>query len=94
MSDLKILEKDGYFELENVSDAVRSGSLRIGKLWESVAQADTAQAAIHLFEAGFDLTNEDDGSDVQVEQVKDVIVISEPDDISGENYRIWVKVIR
>lgn len=94
MSDLSILEKDGYFELENVSGAVRSRALEIGKLWESVAQGDVAQAAAYLFEAGFDLAHEDDGSDVQVDQVKNVMVIAEPDDIAGESYRIWVKVLR
>lgn len=94
MSDLSILEKDGYFELENVDDAIRSRALEIGKLWEAVAQGDVAQAAAYLFEAGFDLVHEDDGSDVQVDQVKNVIVISEPDDIAGEHYRIWVKVAR
>lgn len=86
MADLKILEKDGNEELEGVEDAIKDGSLDIKKLWTAVAQADTAQAAIILFEAGFDL------DDVEVEDVTDVTVVSTPDDILGEHYRIWVKI--
>jgi hypothetical protein len=88
MADLKVLEKDGWEELDDVEDAIKQGALDIKKLWASVGQADTAQAALTLFEAGFDL------DDVEVEDVKDVSIISIPDDILGEHYRIWVKLRR
>ena len=84
MAELKILEKNGRTELEDVEVAIKEGALDIGKLWAAVGQGDTAQAAILLFEAGYDL------DDADVENVKDVTVIALPDDILGKHYRIWV----
>jgi len=86
MADLKVLEKDGWEELDDVESAITEGALDIRKLWASVGQGDTAQAALTLFEAGFDL------DDAEVEGVKDVTIISTPDDILGQHYRIWVKL--
>ena len=86
MADLKILEKSGYEELEDVEGAIRDGGFDIEALWRAVGQADTALAAGILYRAGFDLDAE------EVEQVKDVVVVSVPDDILGEHYRIWIKV--
>jgi len=86
MVDLTVLEKDGWDELNNVEDAIKDGALDIKRLWTSVGQGDTAQAAIIIFEAGFFL------EDAEVEDIKDVTVVSVPDDILGDRYRIWVKV--
>lgn len=80
----------GYIELEEVQNAITSGALDIGKLWAAVGQGDTPEAAIRIFEAGWDLGDERLG----VEDVKDVIVNAVPDDILGQFYRIWVKVGR
>ena len=87
MSDFKILEKDGNVELEGVHQAIADRSLDISKLWSTVGQGDTAQAAIILFEAGFEM-----GEDVQIEDVRNVIIVSTPNDIHGQFYRIWVKL--
>lgn len=85
MADLKILRRDGYQELSGIQDAIRNGSLKIRDLWQAVGQGDTDRGALILFEAGFG--KEDDLS----ENIRDIVVVSVPDDIHGEFYRIWVK---
>jgi hypothetical protein len=85
MADLKILKKNGYEEPEGVEAAIKDGALDIKALWVAVGQGDTARAALILFEAGFG----EDGE--EVEHIKDVVVVSVPDDILGEHYRIWIK---
>ena len=86
MADFKITEKDGYEELENVQAAIQDRSLDIKALWALIGQGDTDQAAITLFEAGFEIDEE------EVEDIKDIVVISTPDDIGGESYRIWIRL--
>lgn len=86
MADLKILKKDGWTELSGVEAAIKDRALDMRKLWEAIARADTAQSAIILFAAGFDL------DDVDVMDVLDVTVLSLPDDLLGHRYRIWVKL--
>jgi hypothetical protein len=88
MPDLKILEKHGYEELDDVEAAIKDGALNIDALWAAVGQGDTPQAALVLFEAGFDL------EDVELGDIRDVTVIATPDDILGKHYRIWVKITK
>lgn len=86
MADLKILEKNGYEELDDVQSAVEEKALDMKALWKAVGEADTEAAALILFEAGFGLEGEGPSD------VKDVIVVSMPDDRLGDRYRIWIKM--
>lgn len=84
MSDFKLLEKDGYVELEDVSGAMGDG-LDILKLWSAVGQGETKQAAEMLLDVGY-------GEEDEVpESFQDIVVIAVPDDWHGKFYRIWVK---
>lgn len=85
MPDLKILEKDGYVELEDVMGAIKEGALNIKKLWALCGKGDTEEAALTLFEGGFGEDGEEPG------HIRNIIVISQPDDMNGEFYRIWLK---
>lgn len=87
MPDLKILEKDGYEEVEAVNAAIKDGGLDIKALWTAVARGDTDQAAIILFEAGLDVGEQ------EVEGIRDVVLVCVPDSVLGEFYRVWVKLV-
>lgn len=92
MSDFKILRRDGYVALPGVMDAVRAGTLNIRRLWHAVGRGDTAEAALQLFAAGFYEEGDDDA--LQVDEVRDVVVISVPDDLLEDLYLVWVKATR
>jgi hypothetical protein len=91
MADFKILKKEGYQELEGVEEAVKDGSLKIEDLWSMIGMGETDEAAILLFEAGLDVVGEEEEG-TNVEDVTDIVLISLPDDILGEHYRIWMKL--
>lgn len=86
MADLKILEKNGYEELDDAQKAIAAGDLNIKALWKAVADGDTEAAALALFEAGFGQDGEEPSD------VKDVIVMSTPDDRLGDRYRVWIRM--
>lgn len=81
MSDVHILKKEGWEELDEVVQAIVEGALDIDALWRASGQGDVQTAQQALLDAGYDL----DGT------VKGIRVIAIPDDMRGEIYRIWVK---
>jgi hypothetical protein len=81
MSDVKILKKEGWEELNGVVEAIVEGSLDIDALWRAAGHGDVPTAQQALLDAGYDLEG----------TVKGVRVIALPDDIRGEIYRVWVK---
>jgi hypothetical protein len=81
MSDVKILKKEGWEELDEVVEAITEGSLQIDALWSASGQGDVPTAQQVLLDAGYDLEG----------TVKGIRVIALPDDIRGEIYRVWVK---
>lgn len=81
MADVKILKKDGWEELVEVSEAIIYRELDIDSLWRAAAQEDTRAAELALLEAGYDLKGSLTG----------FRVIAIPDDIRGESFRVWVK---
>jgi hypothetical protein len=87
MADLKIIEKNGYEELDDAQNAISSKDLDIKALWKAVADGDTEAAALVLFEAGFGEDGEEPAD------VKDVIVMSTPDSRLGDRYRVWIRMV-
>ncbi len=88
MADLKITERDDYEELENVQDAIADGGLDIDALWKLVATKDIDEAAKMLYEAGFEIDEEE----VESGAIDDVKIVSTPDDVLGDFYRIWIRL--
>jgi len=79
MADFKILERDGWYEVD-VSEA----EFVLSDLWNAVGKGAFLEAAVLLFNAEL----------LQERNWKDVVgvrVISVPDDIRGEWIRIWVR---
>lgn len=83
MSDLKILEKDGWLEVDGFEGAVIGGQVVITEFWAYAGQGDAASMAAMLVEAG--LLSEDEEA-----AVREVRVAVFPDDIVGDVYRVWV----
>ncbi len=88
MADLKITEKDGYEELEYVQESIKSGDLDVQALWKLIGHGDTDAAVQMLWEAGFDIDEEE----LEGGEIEDVRIVSTPDDVLGIFYRIWIKL--
>jgi hypothetical protein len=81
--DFKILKKDGYIELRGANGAVVAGRLNASELWAAVGQGQTGDAIALLNDAGL--------LDDYDEDIKSVRMISTPDDIFGNYFRVWVR---
>jgi len=82
MSDLIIAESAGRRE---ITDLLRDApDFPISDLWAAVGQGDMKSAA-NILGDHFD---DDDGNPVTV---RDVRMVSVPDDMTGEHVRIWVR---
>jgi len=79
MADFKILEQDGWYEVD-ASEA----TFVLSDLWNAVGKGGYMEAAVLLFGAG--LLWERNWRDVA-----GVRVISIPDDVRGEWIRVWVR---
>jgi len=75
--DLKILEKDGWEELEDFYDA----KVDRDELWTLVGAGRFVEATSLLYDAGYDFEE-----DTNIE----IWMIATPDDIVGKIYRVWV----
>jgi hypothetical protein len=83
MSDLIIRESDGWDELEDFFDALRSSGA-VKELWDAAASGDMVVVRETLEQMGYF----DDEDDLRVVAFR---IIAEPDDIHGDYYRAWVK---
>lgn len=81
MADLVIREADGWEELEELQAAIRHGGLDIGELWSAVGNGSTKVAVTLLEDSGYEFD----------QKVTGVRMLSVPDDMLGERYRVWVK---
>jgi hypothetical protein len=84
--DLLIREDDGWEELEefqnSLADAQQAGRANLlSDLWRAVGQGQSDAAAELLDDLGFDLGGEVDG----------VKIVSEPDDMRGDVFQVWVR---
>jgi hypothetical protein len=80
MADLVIRKSDGWMELDALTNAIDNG-FNVFELWNAVGQGNHDEALNMLSEAGFELADE----------WSQVRMMSLPDDIRGEFFRVWVK---
>jgi hypothetical protein len=85
MSDLTILEDDGWEELDDIVEALQPGDMQldIHALWQACGAGETDKALEILDAAGYEF--DDDPVDVRM--------VSVPDNgLTGDKvYRVWVK---
>lgn len=87
MSDLVILEGDGWIEISHLIPGVEFGAVEIRELWGYVAAGDVEHAA-ELLDMSLGGELEDL---IGVTDIVGVQAVSVPDDILGERLRVWIR---
>lgn len=86
MADLVIREKDGWIEITDVVDEL--GPVSKQELWDFAGTGDVEQAQQLLDMELGDAIEEK----IDMAEITGIKVVSVPDDIKGENLRVWIKI--
>jgi hypothetical protein len=82
VTDLALLEDDGWTELDDVVDAVQDGDLDAERLWEAIGDGDERRALELLERAGYE--------DLPAGPGARVVALYQPDAALGSLLRVWV----
>lgn len=86
MADLVIREQDGWIEITDIVDEL--GPVPKQELWDFAGVGDVEQAQQLLDMELGDAIEEK----IDMAEITGIKVVSVPDDITGENLRVWIKI--